>query len=771
MDRCVYRCVLLELEMAEIDTSLQQESRDRYLTYALSVVTGRALPDVRDGLKPVQRRILYAMFHNLKLKPEGSHRKSAAVVGEVLARYHPHGDTACYDALVRMAQDFSLRYPLIDGQGNFGSLDGDSPAAYRYTESKLLPVALEALGEIHEETVAYRENFDATVFEPEVLPSRIPQLLMNGASGIAVGMATSIPPHNLSELVKGLKALLKDPEISTAKLTNSIKGPDFPTGCQILNSKQELTEIYRTGRGAIRMRGEWKTEDQPRGKQALIITSIPYALNKSQLVEKIADLIIAKKVPQIVDVRDESTDEVRIVLELAPEADAQLAAAFLCKHTALESNFPVNFTALTPTGGESSRPELLSLKDCLQFFLDFREEVVEKRLRFERKNLAERVHILEGLVLIYDALDEALKIIRGSSGRSDAAQKLRKRFKLSEVQSFAVVDMRVYQLSKTAIADIRKELDEKVQRIRQIDSILRSRSKILALVEKDLDAVDKAFGDKRKSKIVKDLEEIELNASDFIVQEDVYAIVTEDGWIKRIRQSNDPETTRVREGDAILQAHAVSTVDTVVFVTNLGYLYTVAVDLFPASSGYGSPIQKILKFRDGERIVQSFTCFDEVRRAAQEKLLEVGDAPSISEGDELVLVSASGMGYILQIEELGAIKKNGKRIMKLRDGDELRAGIHSQSEVAIFTEQGYALVLKKKEIPVRNQPAIGVILIGVKDEDQVVGAVAKTKRILITPSAGKVRDVTFGSLPKGRRGLRGKKVVSRAVIEAVEEKV
>ncbi|MGA1192671.1 MAG: DNA gyrase/topoisomerase IV subunit A, partial [Bdellovibrionota bacterium] len=629
--------------MAEIETSLQQESRDRYLTYALSVVTGRALPDVRDGLKPVQRRILYAMANNLKLNPEGSHRKSAAVVGEVLARYHPHGDTACYDALVRMAQDFSLRYPLIDGQGNFGSLDGDSAAAYRYTESKLLPIALEAIGEISEETVDFRENFDSTVLEPEVLPSRIPQLLMNGASGIAVGMATSIPPHNLTELVKGLKALLKDPELSTAKLSGLIKGPDFPTGCLILNSKREIDDIYRTGRGSIRMRGEWTSESLSRGKEAVVITSIPYALNKAQLVEKIADLIISKKVPQIIDVRDESTEDVRIVLELASGADPQLAIAYLYKHTPLESNFPVNFTALTPTGSGASRPELLSLKKCLQFFLDFREEVVEKRLRYERKNLAHRVHILEGLVAIYDALDEALKIIRNSEGRSDAASKLRKRFKLSEIQSFAVVDMRIYQLSKTSIEDIRSELTAKTTRMKEIDAILKSRGKILALVEKDLDSVEKSFGDKRRSKIVKDYEEIELSASDFIVEEDVYAIVTWDGWIKRVRQTNDISTTRLREGDEILRAHPLLTVDSVVFVTNLGYLYSLSVDQFPSSSGYGSPIQKFLKFRDGERIVESFALH--TKKPSQEALSIAVDTSEIEEGSTLALVSAHGLGF------------------------------------------------------------------------------------------------------------------------------
>jgi len=397
-----------------VDTSIQAESRDRYLTYALSVVSGRALPDVRDGLKPVQRRILFAMLQNLNLRPNHSHRKSAAVVGEVLARYHPHGDQACYEAMVRLAQDFSLRYPLVDGQGNFGSLDGDNAAAYRYTEARLNPLALEVIGEINEETVPFRDNFDSTSLEPVVFPSRVPTLLMNGASGIAVGMATSIPPHNLRDLTKALAELLENPEVADSRLVTVLKAPDFPTGCDILNTKAELDEIYRTGRGNVRMRATWSIEDAGRGRKQVVVTSIPYAVNKAQLVERIASLIVERKIPQVADIRDESTDEVRIVLELAMGADPEVAMAYLLKNTSLESGFPVNMTVLVPVNDFSSRPERLSLKQCLQHFLDFREDVIKKRLLFERRKLAERIHLLEGFVKIYDALDEVLKIVRKS---------------------------------------------------------------------------------------------------------------------------------------------------------------------------------------------------------------------------------------------------------------------------------------------------------------------------------------------------------------------
>ena len=413
--------------MAVLDVELIEESRTRYLTYALSVVNSRALPDVRDGLKPVQRRILFAMQNNLHLLPEKSHRKSAAVVGEVLARYHPHGDAACYEALVRMAQDFNFRYPLVDGQGNFGSLDGDSAAAYRYTEAKLTPLALEVIGDIGQETVAERDNFDQTQVEPVVLPSRVPQLLINGTTGIAVGMATTIPPHNLVEVIKALQLLIKEPKATTKKILKIIKGPDFPTGCSIIASKEELQEVYENGRGAIKTRGDYKVESASRGKKLIIITSIPYALDKSSLVEKIADLIVTRKIPQLNDVRDESTDEIRIVLEPISGASPEKIMAYLYKHTPLQQNFNVNLTALAPTDNAySGRPERMSLKAMLSYFIDFREEVTISKLKYELTKLEERAHLLDGLISIFDIIDKVIKVVRASDGRADAASKLQR---------------------------------------------------------------------------------------------------------------------------------------------------------------------------------------------------------------------------------------------------------------------------------------------------------------------------------------------------------
>jgi DNA gyrase subunit A len=714
------------------------------------------------------------MARDLRLLPDGGHRKSAAIVGKVLASYHPHGDVACYEAMVRMAQDFSLRYPLVDGQGNFGSVDGDNAAAYRYTEARLRQIAVEVIGEIDEETVDFRDNFDATEREPVVLPSRIPNLLVNGASGIAVGMATSIPPHNLKDTVKALLELLEDPEVSNAKLAGTIKGPDFPTGCLILNTRKELTEIYRTGRGAIRMRGEWRTEETARGKRFIVISSIPYAVNKSQLVEKIATAIIEKKVPQLLDVRDESTSEVRVVLELASGADPEVAMAYLFKHTPIESNFPVNMTALVPCGPATCRPELLSLRDCLQHFLNFREEVVQKKLQYERKKLLERIHILEGLIAIYDALDEALKIVRKSDGRTDAAKKLQARFKLTEIQSFAVVDMRIYQLSKTNIDEIRAELKEKGGRVKEIDIILKSKDKIASIVKKDLELVSETFGDKRFSKLVTEPIEIEFNEEDYVVHEDVYAIVTNDGWIKRIRQNNELESTRLREGDGIRRAHPLSTLDMVAFLTNHGNLYSLKVTDFPSSSGYGDPVQKLLKFKDGERIVESFG-MKLTDKAPEAGSPQIGYPYLVKNDDHVLLVSKDGVGFILKLEGLESIKRSGKRAMKLRDGDELGAASlcvpGTDTQVSLFSQKGSGLRIEFKEIPVRDSAAVGVSLLGVREGDRCVAAVCHrgNAALQMLLSTGKTKDISSKEVVEGSRALKGNKVGVRDDIVRVEK--
>jgi DNA gyrase subunit A len=760
--------------MAVIDTLIEKESCDRYLTYALSVISGRALPDVRDGLKPVQRRILYAMYKELGLTPDKAHRKSATVIGNVLGHFHPHGDSACYEAMVRLAQDFSVRYTLVDGQGNFGSMDGDSAAAYRYTETKLKPIAIEVLGEIDEETVDFRPNFDSTVVEPTVLPSKVPLLLINGASGIAVGMATNIPPHNLKDVCKAVIELANDPEISETKLAGVVKAPDFPTGGLIINSRAELNEIYKTGKGSVRLRGQWELEEGNRGKRYIIVTAIPYAVNKSDLVEKIADLIIQRKVPQLNDVRDESTDTVRVVLELAPGAEPEQAMAYLFKNTPLETNFAVNMTALVPTGGVALKPEVLSLKSALNHFLIFREEVVRKRHEFERKKLLERIHILEGLVAIYDRLDEALKIIRASNGRSDAAEKLRGRFKLTEIQSLAIVDMRLYQLSKTTIEEIRAELHAKETRVAEIDALLKSKVKILGIVKKELEELAEKFGDKRRTELAKGDVELEFNEANYVVVESVYAIVTADGWVKRIRQNNELSSTRLRDGDRILAAHALTTLDSVAMFTNLGNLYVMKVNEFPASSGYGDPVQKILKFKDGEQIVASFSVVSsEAKPAAgsgEQKTLDLGAKnDTLKDGDFVTCISARGMGFVFKVTELATIKRSGRRAMKVRDGDALVAVSPKAKKVAIATESGIGLVIAVGELPENDSPVVGVIAMGIKEGDKVAGAVCfdgQAKIKLIT-TEGKEKIVESKEFTEGHRALKGTKI-SRDTLKRIE---
>src|SRR5450432_2030073 len=453
------------------DASLVLEAQRRYLNYAVSVITSRALPDVRDGLKPVQRRILYAMYANLHLYPDAKFRKSATIVGDVLGKFHPHGDSACYEAMVRLAQPFSMRVTLVEGHGNFGSLDGDAPAAHRYTEARLAPLAMELLDEIKQGTVDFRPNYDGSTEEPIVLPAKVPQLLINGSTGIAVGMATNIPPHNLAEVCEAAVALIDDRKLETKDLLKYIKGPDFPTGGQITNSKKELREIYETGQGGVRVRGEWKTESGGRGGDQIVVTSIPFALTKASVVERIADVIIAKKLPLLVDVRDESTDDVRIVLELKPGADPTMVMAYLYKHTPLETGFHVNLTCLFPTENrEIAGPMRLDLKAMLREFLEFREVTVRRRFEFELAELERRIHILEGFAVIFDLLDEAIRIIRKSDGKADAAQKLIKRFELSEAQTEAILELKLYKLARLEILAITEELKEKRARAKEIQA-------------------------------------------------------------------------------------------------------------------------------------------------------------------------------------------------------------------------------------------------------------------------------------------------------------
>ena len=471
--------------MAPVTTvPLDQTTRQRYLNYALSVITARALPDVRDGLKPVQRRILFSMFHNHRLSPDRPPIKSAKVVGSVIGEWHPHGDSAVYDAMARMAQWWSLRAPLVDGHGNFGSLDGDPPAAYRYTEAKLTPVAIELLNELNKDTVDFQPNYDGKDKEPLVLPAPFPNLLVNGSTGIAVGMATNVPPHNLAEVVNGAVALIDDRTCTIADLMKSIKGPDFPTGGEILNTRTELREIYETGQGLVRLRGEFTVGPPSHGKSQIVITSIPFAVDKATVVERIGELIAARKVPQLVDVRDESTTDVQIVLELQKDADADLAMAYLFKNTPLQNNFSVNLTSLIPVSGTTTtRPRCLTLKEILEQFIDFRFETVTRRFSYDLRILEQRIHILSGFQSIFDALDRVLTIIRQSDGKADSAEKVKREFRLDDAQTNAILETPIYKLSRTEIKKMLDELADKRKQALDLKTLLASKPQLWNVVK------------------------------------------------------------------------------------------------------------------------------------------------------------------------------------------------------------------------------------------------------------------------------------------------
>ncbi|MBL7662687.1 DNA topoisomerase IV subunit A [bacterium] len=732
--------------MSIISVDFSKEAEDRYLTYALSVVNNRAIPDVRDGLKPVQRRILFAMYSHLHLTPEKNFRKSAAVVGEVLAKFHPHSDQACYEAMVRMAQDFSLRYPLIKGQGNFGSLDGDGAAAYRYTEAKLSKFALEVIGDIDHKTVDMRFNFDQTTDEPVVLPARVPNLLVNGSSGIAVGLATNIPPHNLSEVVEALKLILADPEVKDAELLKAIKGPDFPTGCSIVNTKAEIKEIYATGRGTIYMRGDYLVEDLSRGKRQLVITSIPYGVNKSQLVEKIAEQISNKKIQLINDIRDESTDDIRVVLNLVGDADPDVVMAFLYKHTQLESPFAVNLTALVPTDNPfATRPKTLSLKQVLLQFLNFRRDVTRSKLEFEKAELEKRIHLLEGLKIVLDALDEAIKIIRKSDGRKDAEEKLIKRFKLTETQASYIVELRLYQLSKTSVDQILEELTEKKKRVKEIVKILASEKLLLGLVDADLDRVVEEFGDKRKSKIITTSQEFEYDADSYIQHEDVSVLITRDGWVKRQKKGLSVDSARLREGDAVQFILEASTQDTLSVISSQGVVYGLKVLDLPQTSGFGDPIQKHAKFSDNERIAG-------IDLIKNEKI----------SGEALVLTTR-GLGMRVPRELMLGAKRGGKKLCKISEGDALTVYLPVEKNSLIFslTSGAYGLLWKVEELPLVSGPAKGVITMKLPTEEQVVGALVVTKdaKVLAVKESGSTSQIDVKDLSLSSRAKRGHKLV------------
>ncbi len=735
--------------------ALHEAAQTRYLNYALSVITSRALPDVRDGLKPVQRRILYTMWQQ-NLTADTKHRKCAKVVGDVMGNYHPHGDSALYETLVRMAQPFSLRYPLVDGSGNFGSLDGDSAAAMRYTECRLARVSDEILAEIEQTTVPFRPNYDGTKTEPVVLPSRIPNLLINGATGIAVGMATNIPPHNLNEVCTALIKLLDNPDLSSVQLCRYVKGPDFPTGGQILNSPEELKEIYKTGSGAIRLRATWEEGPTTRSGKTIYVTSVPYTVNKSTLVERIAEVALSRKLPPLLDVKDVSTDDVRIALELKKDADEKMVMAYLFKHTPLQNSFVVNLTCLIPTENpEIGRPERLDLHAMLWHFLHFRLDVVTRRLEHELAAIKKRVHILEGFEKVFDALDEIIRIVRKSEGKVDAAQQIMKRFQLDAEQTDAILELKIYRLARLEILIIRKELEEKRRRSRQITTLLKDEPGRWGVVKVEIEEIQKKYGDARRSSISSDEGEVEYTAEDFIVEEDNVVVVSRDGWVKRQKEVKDVSSTRVREGDSVLAVLPGSTRSTVVFLSNFGVAYSARLTDIPASTGYGEPIQRFFKLKDGERIVAALSLDPRVAGTIAAK--KEGDVPPV----HAVAVTSDGYSMRFSLEPLAEPStRAGRRYARTAEGAEVvgAARVTGDEIMIAATREARAMICKVEEINFLSGPGRGVILIKLDSKtDRVLGFVASTgDRDLLTVETSRGAEQTISTAKYGVTGRGGK---------------
>ncbi|MCY4001783.1 MAG: DNA topoisomerase 4 subunit A [Bacteroidetes bacterium] len=752
--------------------ALHDLANSRYLNYALSVITSRALPDIRDGLKPVQRRILYSMFTSLRLYPDARYRKSATIVGDTMGKYHPHGDNAIYDAMARMAQPFALRDPLVDGHGNFGSIDGDKPAAMRYTEAKLLPLAMALLEELRQNTVEFRPNFDATLSEPVVLPSQIPNLLINGATGIAVGMATNIPPHNLSEVISGaiymVNSLLRRESDSWPSntinrlLETHILGPDFPTGGRMMNSKEELQQIYRKGEGTIIVQGTYKVER----KSHVIINSIPYAVNKSDLVEKIATHIADGKVPQLLDIRDESTDDIRIVLDLKRGAKVEAAMGYLYKYTPLQSRFHVNLTCLLPTANpQICEPKRVNLQEALEHFLHFRLDVVTRRLRHELNQLQERIHILEGFEMIFDALDEAIKIIRSSRNRADSSQRLRHRFILSEPQVNAILDTRLYKLSQMEINAVREELEAKRLRAREITDLLNDTFARWKIVREELKEIKQQFSTERRTTITSAAETVyEYSEEDFIVDEDTAVIVTRSGWIKRQRSYTDVQAIRVREGDAVGWVLGTGTRYTLVLWTNFGRAYTVRVNDIMLTTGHGIPMQKLFDFSDKEHVIGAIPCDPRIVRSADE-------SKNKEDLGNIVAVTSKGLTHQQPLSMFSDVStRKGRIFMRVAEDDEILGVWPASGDefVCMASKQGHIKIFPTSEVPVRLGPSKGVKGMHLVDDDRLIGALVSANSregVSVQTPRGRQEIIRRTKYDSSRRGGKGRKIIQRGELD------
>ncbi|MBI2515037.1 DNA gyrase subunit A [Candidatus Wolfebacteria bacterium] len=708
---------------------ITEELKESYLNYAMSVIVSRALPDVRDGLKPVQRRILWTMWDD-GLTHSAKFRKSANVVGAVLGRYHPHGDAAVYDALARMAQDFSLRYPLVDGQGNWGSVDGDNQAAMRYTEARLSKIAEETLFDIEKETVDWQPNYDATRQEPKVLPAKLPSLLLNGTMGIAVGMATNIPPHNLGEVIDAADHLIVNPKATTEDLMNHIQGPDFPTGGIIYN-KKAIVEAYISGRGPITCRAKSEIEERKAGQFNIVVTEIPYQINKSELLIKIAELVNEKKIEGIRDLRDESDrDGMRIVIELKTDAVPQKILNQLYKHTDLQKDFHLNMIALV----RGIEPQLLSLKEILAAYLEHRRVVVEKRTRFELQKAKERAHILEGLSRALSVIDKIIATIKKSKDRDEARVNLVKNFKLTEIQATAILEMRLQTLAALERQKIEDELEEKRKLIIELEAILKSPEKIQKIIKNELQELKKNYGDERRTQVVAGGLQ-EFKQEDLVPQEETIITFSEDGYVKRLPPSSFKTQKRGGKGligqemnEEDLLAHFISadTHDNILFFTTRGRAFQTKVYEIPVGSrtAKGKLIQNFLEIPAEETVSAIVTyAAHRLQTTDYSKNQKAVDRSLSTLDNYLVMATKNGLIKKTSLADFSNVRRSGILAMKLQNDDQLKwAKLSSgKDEIILATGRGQAIRFKEADLRAMGRTASGVKAIRLKSGDFVAG--------------------------------------------------
>ena len=760
------------------DREITEELRESYLNYAMSVIVSRALPDVRDGLKPVQRRLLWTMWEN-GITHQVKHRKSAVAVADTMGRYHPHGDSSIYDTMVRLAQSFSLRYPLVDGQGNFGSIDGDSAAAFRYTEARLSKIAAELLSDIEKNTVPWIPNYDGSREEPRVLPSKLPNLILNGTVGIAVGMATSVPPHHLGEIVDGIVHLTENPDATTKELMQFIPGPDFPTG-GVIYDKRAIESAYATGKGPVTMRGLAHIEEKKNGHQ-IIVTEIPYQVNKSTLITRIAELVTEKKIEGIRDLRDESDrDGIRIVIDLKSEVSPQKVLNRLYQYTELQKNFSFNMLALQ----DGIQPQVLSLKDILAAYIEHRKIIVKKRAEFDLKKAEERAHILEGLVKALHDIDAVIATIKKSKNREEAGANLRKKFGFTELQAGAILEMRLAALAALERERLEAELKEKRALIKELQLILKSPKKILDIVKKELLDMKAKFSDERRTKIVPG-GLTEFREEDLIPNEETIVVLTRDGYVKRMPPSQFRVQKRggkgligleLKEEDAVEKFIAAETHDNILFFAEKGKVFQTKVYEIPVASrtAKGKSIHNYLEIPGTERVVAMVSYS--------------GDEKKKDENKYLVMVTREGVIKKTAVTDFKNVRRNGLLAVKLKSGDTL-SWVKTSSgtdEFLLSSEQGQAIRFKEKDIRPMGRGAAGVRAMRLKKSDLLAGidiikkSDAKSRNLLTVTANGFGKQTPLKEYKTQKRGgggiktskvseKSGKVIATRIVDETVLE--